>query len=88
MSEPLTKDKRSCQGITKQGFVCCSDKDHNTIEYDHKSEFCYSEENLKSALEEFEKRINSRLDADSCLVIAKQELKKAFPAIYEVETNE
>jgi len=67
MAEPLTKDKIiTSKEIEDQG-----------------GNFKFLElKDLKSALEEFEKRISSRLDADSCLVIAKQELKKAFPAIY------
>lgn len=66
MAEPLTKDKLYC-GC---GLGSCTDGNLITVK------------DLKSALEEFEKRISSRLDADSCLVIAKQELKKAFPTIY------
>lgn len=43
----------------------------------------FYEEDLISALEEFEEKISRCLDADSCLLLAKMHLRKAFPAIYE-----
>lgn len=67
--KPLTKDK-----INKECDETCSE-DTKIVHLD----------DLTSALELYSEKISHLLDADSCLILARSELKKAFPAIYESE---
>ena len=87
MSEPLTKDKLFVMDYDLQYSLKEIKEDPNLklrfCESLKNSEINLTLEDLKSALEEFEKLIKLWSTSEIVYCRVKDDLKKAFPAIYE-----